>query len=663
MDLQYWAAKGPDEIAKEIMAKVDGYKQYIDTSGMLGELRKSYDTFYGSTEIQDVDQSLKAIHVNHYASYIRNIHNMVTSSRPAWEAQAVNTDLETQADTILAGGLLDFYMREKQIETKLIDSALKALFLKEGWISLGWNATGGKVYGVNPESQDPIHEGDFEVDTHTILDVTRDIKRRDMNHDWYIVRKFKNKWDIAAKFPEFAEKIIAITPDNRMDIQFELNDTKYSKTMKDQGGDLIPVYTLFHRKTDAMLEGRMTTVLTDEIQIFDGPLPYKDLYIFPITTGQHFEMPFGHSYLMDLLPIQDAFNATVSAIVTNQAANAVQNFQVPKGATPNLLQITDGMNVWEYDPKAGKLEPMELLKTAPEVFNFASFLIQQSDLISNVSQIGRGNAPTNMSGTAMALLQQQAIQSTSGGQTSYTLALENVGTALIELLQTFAVVPRIAMIVGKSKRSMMKSFTNKDVQGIGRVFVNRANPLTKTGAGRMEIANNLLQTQGMITTPEQYIGVLTTGNVEPLYQRDNSQRMNILSENEMLMDGTPVTAILTDNHPEHVLEHSCVVDSPEARQNPQVLQATLDHIQQHINIAKSMPPEMAAMLKQQSFFQPPPPPMPGPQGQPQPNQGPPPPGAAAPMDNQNPVTEHAGQVPLPKPALPPNPNAFNQGVQ
>jgi hypothetical protein len=282
-------------------------------------------------------------------------------------------------------------------------------------------------------------------------------------------------------------------------------------------------------------------------------------------------------------------------------------------------------------------------------------MVQQGDLISNVSQIGRGNAPANMSGTAMALLQQQAIQSTSGVQTSYTFALENIGTGVIELLQTFAVVPRIAMIAGKSKRSMMKSFSNKDLQGIGRVYVNRANPLTKTGAGRMEIANNLLQAQGMISTPEQYLGVLTTGNLEPLYQRDNSQRMNILSENEALMESQPVQALLTDNHPEHILEHSCVLDSPESRQDPKITQATLNHIQEHLNIAKGMDPQLAMVLKQQSLFTPPPPPMPGPQGP-----GAPPPGA--PMDQPPMMDNAAPETKLPSPAQPPNPNAF-QGVQ
>ena len=640
---KYWASVEKEKIGAEIMAKVDGYKKYVEKTGILGDLRKSYDTYYGQTNIADVDQSLKAIHVNHYANLIRHIHVMVTSTRPAWEVRAVNTDTESQADTQLAGGLLDYYMREKKLDQVLTESVEKCLFLKEGWVALGWNVSGGEIYGKNPETGDPIYEGDVEFKTHTLLDVTRDVTKKDMAHNWYILRDQKNKYDLAAKYPELADKLIGLGSKTADRLRYELAPYKYND---DLDTDMIDVYELRHDKTDAMPEGRLTVVASDDIVLFDGPLPYKRSYVFPITSAKAYQSAFGHSNAMDLLPIQDAFNMTVSAILTNQAANAVQNFQCPKGAAPRVTQIMDGMNVFEYDPKAGKMETMDLLKTAPEVFNFANFLSQQAELVSGVNQIARGNAPGTMSGTAMALIQQQAIQFSSGVQVGLNSLSESVGTGLLELLQTFAVVPRIAMIAGKSKRSFMRKFKGEDLKGISRVFVDNANPLTKTSAGRVEIANQLLQTQGMIKTPEQYIAVLTTGNLEPLYEHENGQNMLIRSENEWLMDGKQVTALMTDDHALHVLEHQCVLNSPEARENPTVVQQVLAHIQEHINFAKTMDPVVAAMLKQASFAAPQPPApeqMGAPQGQ----------GPAPVMDNQNPITAQAEAVALPSPAMPP----------
>lgn len=596
MDKVYWASKPTKEVAKEICDKWQSYKDYMSQSGMVTDLKKSFNTYYYRPHIQDLDQSLKAIHINHYANAINHVHTMVTTTRPAWEPRAINTDVASQNNTQLASGLLDFYMREKHIEKKLSKAVLQGLMLKEGWISLDWNVTGGEIYGMD-ENDNPIYEGDFEVENHTILDVARDVLRRDMNHDWLIVRKYRNKWDLAAKYPELAEKISAVKQTEKYGLEYELNITNLAIKAANSDQDLIPVYHLYHAKTSAMPQGRLVICLDSDITLFDGPLPYKKPYIFPVSPSEWFENAFGHSQFFDVLPVQDSLDMCVSAILTNIAANGVQNFQVPKGAAPKVTSLKDGMNVLEYDPKAGKLEPLELLKTAPEVYNFASYLQNQAELLSNVPPITKGIAPATMSGTAMALLQQQALQSASSLQLNYTILLENVGTALIELLQTYAVAPRVAMIAGKSKRSMLKTFTQKDLEGIGRVMVDTANPLTKTAAGRMEVANQLLQSQ-LIKTPEQYIGVLTTGNLEPLYQHDNLNRMLTINENEALMSGEQVQVLLTDDDAIHILEHQCVLASPEARQNPQIVETTLAHIQEHINNGKMKDPALAMALKQ-----------------------------------------------------------------
>jgi hypothetical protein len=641
---QYWAAKPKGEIADIILDKVQDHKDYLQAAGYIGELRKSYRAFYGTSYIESIDQSLKAIHMNHYANLVRHVHVMVTAQRPAWEPRAINSDLESQATTLLASSLLDYYMREKLIDKKLSEAVERALFLRESWISLDWNATSGDIYGETEEGM-PIYEGDVEVNSHSMLDITRDYKRRDMNHQWFIVRKFKNKYDLAAKYEDMAEKLVALKGDNKFDIEYELNVSKYGAKKQDENSDLIATYTLYHAKTDAMPDGRMVEVAESDVVLFDGPLPYSRPYVFCITPSQYYENAYGHSNAMDLLPVQDAMNMTVSAILTNQAANAVQNFQVPKGAAPKVTQIMDGLNIWEYDPKAGKMETMDLLKTAPEVFKFAEYLQAQQELLSGVSQINRGQAPATMSGTAMALLQQQAIQFSSGIQNSYNHMLEQVGTALIELLQTYAVVPRVAQISGKMKKSYIKEFTGKDLAGVSKVIVDSANPLTKTSAGRVEIANQLLATPNMIKTPEQYLGVLTTGNLEPLWEHDNSARMLIKAENEELMEGKPQIAVLTDDDAIHVLEHSCILNSPEARRSPQILQNTLDHIQQHIDNAKAKDPALTAMLKQASFAQQAPPMA---QGGGSTGDGLPPV-----MDNANPITQQAEQVALPEPAQPP----------
>lgn len=635
MNVVYWA-KENDKIAGNIIDKFDSYKLYLENSGLLNFLRKSYATYYGNPYVENLDQSLKAIQINHYANLIRHLLVMVTSQRPDWAPQAINSDLASQADTELATGLLDYYMREKGLEAVLNDATEMGMMLVEGWVSLDWDVTGGEIYGQNPENGMPIYEGEPTFRNHTILDIARDVKRRDMNHQWYVVRTFDNKFDLAAKYPELESKIVALQGDSRFDIKYELNIDNYGYGKTDS--DIVPVYTLYHEKTPALPMGRRTQVLAHDIKLFDGPLPTKRVYVFCVSTSRKFESSFNHQTTSDLLPVQDVIDATISAIVTNQAANAVQNFQCPKGATPKVTQVADGMNVIEYDPKAGKLEPMNLLQTAPEVFNFATMMINNQQTLSGLSQVSRGEAPPTMSGTAMALLQQQAIQFSNGLQLSRTMLIESTGTALVELLQTFAVTPRVAQIAGKNKKWMMRFFKGDDLKGIARVTVNSGNALTKTAAGKMELANNMLNS-GLIKTPEQYLSVLLTGNLEPLYEHDRGQLRLIKLENETMMEGGQAIAFLTDDHAMHVLEHSCIIDSPEARENVDIINALTKHIQEHIDISKGMDPVLANMLKQQSYQQA----QPNPQGAVNPQM----------MSNQNPVTETAQNTPLPKPAQSP----------
>ena len=57
--------------------------------------------------------------VNHYRNIARHILTMITSNRPSFQARSVNTDYKSQVQTTLANGLLEYYLREKKLETYL----------------------------------------------------------------------------------------------------------------------------------------------------------------------------------------------------------------------------------------------------------------------------------------------------------------------------------------------------------------------------------------------------------------------------------------------------------------------------------------------------------------------------------------------------------------
>lgn len=602
---KYWAASDINEIAGHILERKDNYLTFLENSTIMGELRDSFSLFYGNTAIDEMDNGKTIMTSNHYASLVRALHTMVTQQRPAFEARAVNSDYKTQSSVLLANGLIDYYMREKKLEDKLKEACLLALYLREGWITVEWDVNAGEVYAVNPESQSPVTTGDVKFSVYSILDVIRPTQG---SCNWHIIRRSENKYDLAAKYPEVADEILnSNTPvqDRRRWTLSYIGETELES-------DDVEILTLYHAKTPAMPAGRFVQVVGDTV-LTDGPLPYNKPYIFKITAADAFQTAFGHSPAMDIMPLQDALDTCFSIALSNINSFGIGSLVSEKG-TLQVNQLREGLMHLEHSKGSQPPQVLNLLQIPNEIFNFAEMLVKNAETISSVNSVARGNVPHQMSGTAMALVAQQAITFSSGLQQSYNSLIESTGTALVELLQTYAQVPMVAQIAGKTKKSYLKQFKSDDLKGISKVVVDSANAFTKTTAGKVEVANNLLNS-GLIKTPEQYLQVVSTGTLEPMVEHDQAELMLIRQENEMLSEGQPVQALITDNHGLHVLEHSTVASDPLIRQDPNILQPLLAHIDEHIQLDATRPPQLSLMLKQQPA--PPPQPM-APPGEPPP---------------------------------------------
>ena len=208
----------------------------------------------------------------------------------------------------------------------------------------------------------------------------------------------------------------------------------------------------------------------------------------------------------------------------------------------------------------------------------------------------------------MALIAAQAIKFNSSLQHSYAKLTEAVGTATLGFLRSYAEAPRFASVVGDHNKAYLKEFSGSDLEGVSRVEVQMASALSKTAAGRVEIANNLLQ-NGMIKRPEQYLAVLETGKLEPMIEAEQSELLNIKAENERLKAGQGAVAVIIDDHRLHILEHKAVINDPDAREDQSLMDAALNHIMEHYTQWQqlSMTPEVAQALGYQPI-QPPPPP-------------------------------------------------------
>lgn len=627
MDDKHFAALTDiSEYGAELQKRIDSYYEYMQESGFYQKIRQCYRKYYAldnkgtslsSSSIKSRGEKgeLKITKINHFRNLIKHQVILATGSRPALEAIAMNSDYESQTQAILANGIIEYYLREKDLEKLIKKAALMTHIFSESYITTSWDPLSGKLYDVG---EGPVYQGDVKYNCYDPLRVIRNPYRESSDQDWSITLDFINKYDLIATFPQFEEKILQLATKNELFNDFYIG----SERLKN---DDVTFYKFRHRQTPAVPKGRYTEFCDADTIFRDGELPYREVYVRRLSAEDVFGTMMSYISSFDLLPVQEAIDLLHSTILTNQSAFGVQNVQGPRGANIQVTNIPGGLRYLEYDMAKGKLEPLQLTATPPEIFNYAKEMERTGETLSGINSVSRGDPAASLkSGAALALVQSMAIQFNSDFQNSYYKLMEEVGTDTLHVLQDFAKIPRVAMIVGKANAYTFKEFMKDDINKVDRVIFSVTNPLSKTTAGKVEIANTLLQS-GLIKTPEQYIQVLTTGRIEPMIEGDQSELMNIRKENEMMGDGQQPNAVATDNHKMHIQEHKIVLSSPNSREDVKVLNVALAHITQHLDLMKTTDPALLLLTGQQPL----PPQMLGQQGAPPPQQpgqpsGPPP---------------------------------------
>lgn len=605
----YWAADTADRVTSEALNRASSFYNVLSQNYYLDQLVRNWLFYHGQYNATIAGDShrisftgeegeLASLAVNHFRNIGQHMLNMITANRPTMEARAVNTDYKSLAQTYLANGILDYYMREKSLEDCIRRATEMAVVLGSGFVRLEWNATSGELYDFDPETGEKNFEGEIEFNTLSPFDVVFDGTKESWDHEWILVRTFQNRFNLAAKYPELKEKILGMQTKN-------MATTAYRLTMfsNDQTDD-IPVYELFHKRTEAMPDGRYVLFLDSDLTLLDMPLPYRTIPIFRISAGEYMGTPYGYTPLFDLFPLQEAINSLYSTILTNQSAFGVQNLFVPRGSDLNINSLEGALNVIEGNAKP---EPLALTATSPEIFSFLQTMEQMMETISGVNSVTRGNPEASLkSGTALALVQSMSLQFISGLQNNYVKLIEQVGTSLISILKDYAKTPKTISLVGKNNKPMLKEFTSDSIEDINRVIVSVGNPLARTTAGRVQMAEQMLQ-MGLIKSPQEYFQVINTGAIETMYESDMNELLLIKRENEFMMEGKEVMADIFDTHQLHIMEHRGLLSDPELRMDP-VLRGTVQkHMEEHIDMLRTVDPDVLMMTGQQPL-QPPLPP-------------------------------------------------------
>lgn len=613
----YWAALPTERLGIELVKKVGAYGTSTTTKKIAELQSVAYQYYFGQdpSGVHATSQVLRGgeagelaeMRVNHSRPLVNTLLNLICSQKVVWTPKATNTDYDSLKQVKLAQAVLEYYWSDKNVSAVATRALEEALVFGEGFVLLGWDYESGDDY--MPDSAlggGMMKSGDVCLHNVSSWDVIRDSSKSNWKEvEWYIVRRRVNKYALLKKYADKADRIMAVG---------DSSDEKFGGSVRSVSGqeetDDVPCYYFYHAKTAALPEGREVMFVGSEV-LEDSSLTYDEMPLYRVAAGEQFGTPFGYTNFWDILGVQEIIDSLHTTIASNQDAFGLQNVIVPKGTEIGPDDISGGLKLIYVEPdEAAAIKPLQLTSTPAEIFKHLEGLVNDQQLLLGLNAVVRGEAPSGeMSGSALALLQQTAIQQSSNIQGDNLRFIAKLGNGMFALIKQRLSEPAQISLVGRGNEFLVEdaTYTGASFDRIKRVTVDIGNPMSQTHAGRVELAQ-LYMNLGLIKGPEQFEQVVATGRMEPLTQSLQHELLLIRSENEQLQKGAQVEALVLDDHMLHAREHRAVLASPTARSNPAIVKAVLEHIALHENLYYGATPQQLALVGI------PPPPMPPPGG-------------------------------------------------
>jgi hypothetical protein len=604
----YFATLTGKDFHDELLKRVTEYRNRVQTVGLVSLWGLSIGNNYGVspdgklswrvTEAGDAGE-LVQMKVNEYGSYVRHQLVLAIQQRPAGIAKAINRDTKTLRDARIGSQVAEYYLTDPAhgFEKDYAMAMLMALLTAESYVVKDWDPNAGTE--VRPdEAGKPIMNGDLTQTVYSVWNAARDWRHPDGKNPWYIFSRRVNKWELAAKYPAYAQEIIKQSYTQSV-------AQPYFCDPLSPDDDYIEEHYFIHFPTPALPNGRIARFTSDVVFLNVDEYPYPTRNVIRATDQEMIESSFGHTSNYDLLGIEQVTDCLDSITLNNLSTFGMATIVGPKGGDGGSgvfhKDLGKGLRYLEMDAQqANAIKVLDLCRNPKEIFEFRELLARKKGEITGINSILRGDpqgALKGASGSAMALLQSQALVYNSGVQTSFYRLLSAGGTCDIEILRTFADEPRIARLAGKANAKAIKEFKydKKTLEAVSTIVYEPVNPVLQTAAGKLTVAENLLK-NNMVTSPKRYLEVLTTGNLDSLIGDDVAMQDAILEENEDLAEGKPVLVVDTENHEEHIAGHMSVIATPNAKEDPLLVRRTLEHIQSHVDMWQMLSATNPALL-------------------------------------------------------------------
>lgn len=518
----YWAADpDPKNLAYELKRRIEEFREHCDATGRTGLWRRALRTYYGL----DPDGTWRNSHAvtfageqgqrvelrgNMYRAIVRASLVMTAGNRPSFACRAISYDAESTETVKIGNAILDKVL-DDGVERAMIDVCEHASTLGEGWISACWDDSAGRNLGIDPQTGRQMHAGALRVRPHRPDEIVRDPNvLNPADHRWQILTVQRNRWELAALYPQYKDEILGAPSTPGLWIFERLGMSPKATKGAD---DTVITYEFYHKKNDAIPQGR-AAILVGDCVIALGALPYEELPAHAMVVTREPTSPFGYADSWELLALQSAFDSVLTQIITTRENFGFQRFFVQSGMTFDARAMGEAFSIIE-----GAAPPVPLDFSEGGVGNGLQVMDMLRGLMQSIlgmNDVAMGDASKSQSGAALAQMQQIASQFNSQNQFSYVSCFEAVMNSILEIMKTRASEEQIVQITGRNNVYSVRSFKAEDLSVLEGVKVEIGSAALRTLPMRHQIANELVGNPTQPITSEQFLEILATGRLEPV---------------------------------------------------------------------------------------------------------------------------------------------------
>jgi hypothetical protein len=594
-----WAEEDPKVVARSILEKYQKISGYISNRGLKARWFKSFNSYYGfyysdpktayGMGTAGSQGELTAVAINQYRNLIQHTLSLFTQNKVSFDAIPETSDVDGRNSAIVGNSTLEYIFEQPKYEQELYALAEQGILFGTSFLAVTWDMD--KNLRAIDGDMNPVFTGELSLKSFSPLDVILEpFKSRYEDQEWVTTREMVNRYDLVALYPELEQEILNLA---------RIDDIQKADPYFIQDPDHVWLYKGYHKATLSVPYGRYIIFGSETVIFEDKKNPY--CFMNPETglplmgTGNPltcfrpatiYGSSYGYTVGFDLLPLQDVKNMLASTIASNQSAFGIQNLMVARGSNFDFADVGNGLRVLEFDPNpelgptAGAPSVLELLKTPNEIFTYNNKIDEEMEKISAINGALRGTPPPQIgSGTAMALLTTQAQTFNTQVEKAYVNCMQEVAAKSLKIIAKFMPDDDLLQLVGIKEEFAIGAFKAEELNKIQKIKVLTGNAISKSPAGRLAMAQDMLNS-GQIT-PTEYTEVAQTGTLKTNVEDVTAEDALIQSENQSLIQGQEAVALMTDNHLKHILKHRVTLMQPDIRKDQQKQENIIKHIAKH----------------------------------------------------------------------------------